>query len=644
MLSIGKLSFSPSREHTPNARSSKNNFSFSMVCGGLIWSKLEKMGRNSINQFNFRLFQILILFFLLVSQIALAGSIIMPENKFLKDAQLIPQKLKLEGDSLRFIIKGSIPIESVLTPKNPKVLVLFRSPTSKLELGEIELNRSVSNYGYEKKFSLKFEPWMLEGTLELLFFQGKKEPQVPFENVELAKGVIAPQLMVKLGEVYPDEPIPVVGLYITTGSLDKEIIQKEEFLLRFDLGSSSFKASPANSEVFNSIGQFLEKNPDVQEVRITGIQSPESGEGKNSALGMSRAESAMKVLSGRIGSISESKIKINSRWNDWFDLRLFLRDYKGISTNRKDELYAILMNQESYLEQTERLKRVPGFSQVALDLYPLLRAAKIEITAKPRMGLDLEQSIRLKEALAKSTMVTDLSFAEWTLAAESTQSLEEKAAIYSKMTELYRSALPYNNIAVVRIRQAQRTLDRESQEVLWDEAMRLLEQAYRIEPNPHTLHNQGQILALRGAYWDSYKKLSDASILTQNPDFIQHNEALRGALDILRGDYKLATLRFDYTFTDPKDYFNKGLAYYLLGDYVNSNIAFEESVVNGRDFGYGYYGLAMIAIAGGQKEIAVIQLKKAIQANRQLADKAFLDPLFEELRESEEFFSELSLK
>ena len=115
-------------------------------------------------------------------------------------------------------------------------------------------------------------------------------------------------------------------------------------------------------------------------------------------------------------------------------------------------------------------------------------------------------------------------------------------------------------------------------------------------------------------------------------------------MDIIRGDYKLATLRFDYPFTDPKDYFNKGLAFYLLGDYANSILAFEESVVNGRDFGYGYYGLAMIAAASGQQEVALLQLKKAIQANRQLAEKAFLDPLFEELRQTDSFFSELSSK
>ncbi len=598
-----------------------------------------------LNQFKVGRFQILVTLFWIFSESLFASPIIMPENKFLKDAQVIPQKLKLEGDSVRFTVKGTIPVESVLIPKNPKVHVIFKSSTNQLDLGEIDLKRSVSNYGYEKRFALKFEPWMLGSTLELLFFQGKKEIQEPYEQAILAKGIVAPQLMVKLGEVYPDEPIPVVGIFITSGSMDRELVQQEEFALSFGLGSSIFKPTPANVETLKRLDQFLELNPLVQQIKITGIQSPETGEGKSSALGMQRAVSARQILMERVPSIPESEMKTMARWRDWFDLRLLLRDYKGISTNRKDEIYAILTNQESYLEQMDRLKKVPGFSQVASDLYPNLRVAKVEIRSKPRLGLSLEQSFRLKEELANTTsMATNLSFGEWILAAESSQSLEEKAAIYSRMTELFRSPLPYTNIAVIRMRQAQRTLDPGSKEVLWDEALRLLEQANRIEPNPYTYFNQGQILALKGEYWEAYKKLSEAATLTQNEAFIQSNEALRGALDILRGDYKLATLRFDYAFSDPKDNFNKGLAFFLIGDYAKSNMAFEESVVQGRNFGYGYYGLAMIAAAGGQKEIALIQLKKAIQANRQLAEKAFQDPLFEELRESEGFFAEISSK
>lgn len=50
MLSIGKLSFSPKREQTPNALSSKNIFSFSMVIGEFVAVNLRKKSRVLINK------------------------------------------------------------------------------------------------------------------------------------------------------------------------------------------------------------------------------------------------------------------------------------------------------------------------------------------------------------------------------------------------------------------------------------------------------------------------------------------------------------------------------------------------------------------------------------------------------------------
>jgi tetratricopeptide (TPR) repeat protein len=230
------------------------------------------------------------------------------------------------------------------------------------------------------------------------------------------------------------------------------------------------------------------------------------------------------------------------------------------------------------------------------------------------------------------------------LAAESTQSLEEKAVIYSKMTSFFRSPIPYNNMAVVRMRQAQRTLDEESKEVLWEEAERLLEQAQKIEPNAYSLHNLGQILALKGDYWEAYKKLSEASLYSKAPEFVQPNEMLRGALDVERGDYKLATLRFDFPIKNSVDLFNKGLAYFLLGDFRTASLAFEESVIQGREFGIGYYGLAMIAIQSGQGEIAALQLKKAISHNKNLLDLLVSDPLFEELLMNPAYLNDFKIK
>jgi len=84
--------------------------------------------------------------------------------------------------------------------------------------------------------------------------------------------------------------------------------------------------------------------------------------------------------------------------------------------------------------------------------------------------------------------------------------------------------------------------------------------------------------------------------------------------------------------------FNKGLAFFLAGDYAQSSIAFEESVIQNRSFGYGYYGLALLTVNAGQKEVALIQLQRAVSLNEELYRWMLYHPSFEEIREMDDFF------
>ncbi|NVJ84795.1 MAG: hypothetical protein HWE15_00720 [Algoriphagus sp.] len=561
--------------------------------------------------------------------------------RYIENVQLTPEKLAYFRDSIRFSIEGTIPIESMVLPRNPKVTLMFKSSSQEMDLGELELTKNLSNYSYAAEFNLPFRSWMQEGFLELRFFQGKKETVEPFERRIIARGIILTPFLVKVGKASPNEPIPDVGLIIPAGVVDQGADQSKTFLFQFDPGSSNYRATTANEKQFELIREFVTENPDVKSVKITGIQSPESAEGKSSKLGMDRALAIQKLIQEKGFLLRDSLLEVNSRWNDWFDFRLLLRDFGGISTSAKDQYYDVLMNGDNFLTQKEKLRGIRGFDQLARQLFPKLRAAKVEVIAKPGLGIGLVKMNTLQKELQGNSSNSSLDFTDWALAAESTPRLEEKAQLYSKMTELFRSPLPYNNLAVVRMQQAQRTFDTDEKENLWAEAEWLLQQALRIEENPYSLHNLGQILALRGFYWDAYKYLSNASVLTRNPDFLKRNEALRGALDILRGDYKLATLRFDFDYTDPTLYFNKGLAHFLANEYAKASLAFEESVFLSREFGYGYYGLALLAVNSGQLEVATIQLQKAIEANEELYKWMLFDPSFEEIRNSENFFEVL---
>jgi hypothetical protein len=472
----------------------------------------------------------------------------------------------------------------------------------------------------------------------LSFFQGKREQSEPFEKRVLAKGIITTPFLAKVGRFAPSEEIQDVGLFIPGGVADRGNDQTVTYLIQFRPGSSDFEATRGNEAQLSELREFVTANPDITSIKITGIQSPETQEGKSSRLGMERAEAVKSAILNKNIILRDSLIDLEARWNDWFDFRLLLRDYEQVSTSVKDQLYDILMNGEDYLTQQESLKRVRGFDQVSRQLYPKLRAAKIEVRAKPGRGIGMQKMAILEKELTGNSSVSELSFVDWATAAESSPRMNEKTEIYTKMTELFRSAMPYNNLAVVKMREAQRTFDEDIKENLWTEAEWLLNQAIRLEPNGYSLHNKGQIAALRGDFWEAYRLLSEASTHTKNADFLKRNEALRGALDIIRGDYKLATLRFDYSFDNAKDLFNKGLAFFLAGDFAQASIAFEESVIQNRSFGYGYYGLALLAINAGQKEVALIQLQRAVSLNEELYRWMLYDPSFEEIREMDDFF------
>lgn len=572
------------------------------------------------------------------------GSRIMPQSNFLADSKISPSKLQFIRDSLQFEVSGLIPIESVLSPKNPQVSLHFISRDSSMNLGDISLSKNFEAYRYSESYKIAYEPWMEFATMELHFNQGEKQNAQPQETKALTKGVITTPLLAKVGQVYADEPIPDVGLYIPTGMANVDQSRSQTFEVLFQPGSATINLTTANTDQLKKLRAFITENPSVKQIRITGIQSPESGEGKSIALGNSRAKNVYDYLQNSGIILRDSTTEVKSRWKDWFDLRLLLRDYDKLSTQRKDQYYDVLLSGSDYLSQSIQLKKVPDFDQVSRDLYPRLRAVKIEIEAKPTLGLNQEQNLELRKVLDEGMGGKSLELSEWAIAGEYAPRLRDKAEIYSKMTELFRSAMPYNNLAVVRMKEAQQTLDIDAKEKLWDEATWLLNQAARLETSPYILHNQGQILIFQGQYWEAYQKLSDASVLTKNNDFLKVNESLRGALDIIRGDYRLATLRFQREYSEARDLFNKGLASFLAKDYANASLAFEESVIAQREYGYGFYGLAMIAIATGQKEIAMIQLQKAVAASENLYQKALTDPLFEEIRSEPDYFELLKRK
>ena len=631
ILSIGKCSFSPSLEQTPKARSSKNSLSFSIKKEGEIKSKVRLKLIHCQTTLIINLFWLVLLFFANTQNLLAQKRKEASSTQFLNDFTLQPKQLRLEGDSIRFMLQGIALLPSGILSKEAHVMLQLRASQDTLELGKVDAVGNGSFSVFSKNIALAYQPWMDEGSLVLQLVFGSRD-QLPAEERVLATGVWAPQRWVHLGNSLPGEPMPALGRYAGSEVATPGRAVTEGFTFYFAPGSAEWTTALGNEREINRLGEFLKKNPDVQQLQLTGLQSPEQAEGRNSQLGFSRGQAIGQVLPQFFPELEQKKIKYSSRWNDWFDFRILLADYSELSPENKDAFYNIILSEGSYLEKGIALRELPDFAKVSAALYPLLRSVKVELTARPYLGLNQEQAKRLQEAL-RPNGVKKLSEAEWALAAGVSQDLEEKGYLYSKMAEGYSGPLPYINLAVVRLRQAQSLSDLGSKEVLWEEAERLLNHVQQGKPTPLLLYNQAQLLIHRGEYWKGYTLLSDASVLAKEQASLAADiDLLRGALDIQRGDYKLALLRFAVPISTAKDYFNKGIAHFQLGDYGGATAAFEASAIQSREFGYGYYGLAWVAMELGQADTALDYLQKAVQNNPSLRKKAILDPAFEVFR------------
>ena len=629
MLSIGKRIFSPSLEQTPKARSSKNNFNFSMVGAKRLETNVLKNSDSNQTALIIRLFCLLVLFFFTTGALFAQQAGSEKPLKYLNLVGLAPDKLVVVQDSIQFSLSGKLPLSSGVLAKQPGLKLWLKSAQDSLDLGPVVLTKQGGVDAFQKRVQILFLPWMEGAVLELQFFEGKKK--VPTEKRTLAKGVRAPQFMVRLGQSAAGESIPEIGRFDFQQKTLPSTPQTKIVYFQFAPGKSDWNSGLGNEEIRKQLFDFLNQNPEIVSVQLTGLQSPEQAEGRNSQLGYRRAEVIGQKLLAFFPEIDPQQIKTQSRWNNWFDFRILLADYEDLPEATKEAYYKVLLSEESFLEKGMRLKNLPDFERVAARLYPKLRTVKVEFTAKPYLGLNREQRNRLQESI-RTGGVNKLSYAEWERAAAASQDLEVQASLFASMAKWYDRPSPLLNLAVVRMRQAQQLQDLGSREVLWTEAARLLDAANQINPSPLISYNQGQLMVLQGDYWEAYKLLSEASTLAKGDESLATAiDLLRGALDIRRGDYKLSLLRLNRPLNKAEDFFNKGIAHFLLGDYLNASAAFESSVVQNRELGYGYYGLALVALELGQFESALLYLEKASNYNPVLKEKIRKDPSVESL-------------
>ncbi|MBW3469728.1 tetratricopeptide repeat protein [Arthrospiribacter ruber] len=544
-----------------------------------------------------------------------------------------PEVLTMHRDSVRVNITGALPLP--LLNKDTKIYLFpeYRYGEGALRLGEFvafdgTYTNAVQAVRLDEKITFPYLEGMDKGVLAIkaLVFH-KDKVFVPSEK-ELVPGVSILPLLTRLGQITPNEPIEEIGMYISTDFPGFSTNSERQFSVNFPLGSAQVPGRTLPTTLYNFLNRG-ERGFVIKKITVTGLVSPETAELSNPTLSGQRAEN-LKQRIKNIPAVSHVPVEIEERRNDFFDFRMLLRDYGGINTTQKDAYYQILTTDESFESQLAQIRQLSTFRKVSADLFPKLRTAQVKIELENSRFSDAEISASVYKMLKEGEGLEGFTKEHLIFAGQQAKRLEEKEKIYQKLVEIAPSVLAYNNLGVVFLNKAQRELDVRQKNIYISNALSNLREANRIQTNSISMHNIGRAYLLRKDYFEAYVAISEASGLerSETSEFLRVNEGLRGALDILNGDYRLATIRFNRAPESEVNYFNKGLAYFLAEDYRQAMIAFEESALLDRDFGYGFYGLALVAAVSNDEQALIENLQKAISRSEFLRERAMREVLF----------------
>ncbi|WP_373495741.1 tetratricopeptide repeat protein [Aquiflexum sp.] len=552
-----------------------------------------------------------------------------------------PEVLALHRDSVRFSIEGAIPLE--LLNKDTKITLFpeYIYGEGALRLGEIvpydgAFTKSLVEAKVDERYVFPYLPGMEQGTLIMKGLVERRKGVFQSPAKTLADGLETSPLLTRIGQIIPDEPIPDIGIYLEKDFSGRNATESREFNVSFQPGSANREVPvlPLSLRDFFILGESGKK---INKVIVTGLKSPDSRDNIQ-GLAQKRAELVTDQLKESRG-LRGVKIETDYRSNDWFDLRLLLSDYNGITQAQKEEVYNILLNQNDFFGQKEELQRLPAYRNISRDLFPKLSAAKISVELEDTRFNNTEIASSVYALLQNGKPLEGFNQDHLVFAGQTAKRLDEKEAVFQKLTEVHPSELAFNNLGVVYLNQAQRELDTREKNVLITKSINMFRQANRIKTTSVSLHNIGRAYLLRGDYFDAYIAISEASALEKNETdaFLIYNEGVRGALDIINGDYKLATIRLNRASENEENLFNKGLAYFLAEDYRMALESFEECVQKGRESGYGFYGLALVASYSQDVEALKENLSKAIDRSEFLRARALRDINFKPYFDKKEF-------
>jgi Flp pilus assembly protein TadD len=519
-----------------------------------------------------------------------------------------PNPLEVKGGKVDATITGTFPVKYFA--KNATVTV---TPVLKLSDGT-ELKGTPSSFQGEKvtgnnttisykaggtyvlKSSFDYVPAMDTCGLYLDFSVSTSKKTYALPRVYLANGVISTEKLAStaFGSSAAEGPVFLADKF------QRVIQEMQEADIKFLIQQSNLRTSETKSADIVDLTQKIKSvketpNQAISGLEISGYASPDGGMDLNTNLAEKREKVTVDFMNKQLKKI-KSTVTLDTKFTaeDWDGFQKLMES----STIQDKEVILRVLSMYSDPEQREReIKNISSaFKTIAEEILPQLRRSRLKLTVDVTGKSDEEIA-----NLAK-TDASKLSVEELLYAGALASTLNEKAEIYQKVTELYATdARGFNNLGAVKYQQGS-----------VKDAARYFAKALEISPKNADVNYNAGLAAL------AQNDLSNAQVYFGNAAGTSGSLSnTLGTIYLIKGDYTKAVSTFGKTATN-----NAALAQILTGDYNAARNTL--AAVQQPDALTAYLG-AIIGSRTNNRDAVYSNLRKAVSLDKSYAKKAAKD-------------------
>ena len=577
----------------------------------------------------------------------LSGCALQKMVKMAKDQELTvnPSPLEVHGDSVQFEVSALLPVKMLKKNKIYSVKPHYQYGDEKLELEVVEFNSNdfpdakTQQPKISHTFSFEYQPSIGNGDLMIVGTASNlaKTKSKSTDALPVAQGIITTSRLVK--EI--SEPV-----FAEHGYVNKEELIPVNVNFFFDQGSAKLRTNEVKTSG-KELDAFIAKKNVTRTVTIIGQHSPEGTERVNSKLAEERAKviedfykKAMKRYDYK-GQADSIKFVTKGVVLDWEPLRKLFDATDILSSSDEAQVLSIVRGAGSFEEKEKELQKLPFYKTLLNEVYPKLRVAKTEILmVKPKKS-DAEIALLAKGIIAGNVSADTLNAEELAYSATLTESSEEKEKIYEALIKKNDSWIAYNNVGVLYLLRAGKEPDANKKNALVSKALTQFEIAAKKQQTAIAVTNQAAAYTMKAMRAEA--KLAIEKALTLNPDAETRKKlyAMQGALQIRDGKYNDAVQSLSKASESSVVLYDLALANVLKGDLNAAANGFEAAINTDPKVALSYYAAAVTAARQKNEGKTVNMLKKAVELEKSLADKALKDLEFRNYWNSDSFKSAL---